>query len=166
MTFFILNCLSFILKSNIFQVCNTCGENLPLIKYKWQKNRPNPRKICNLCKSRRDNKNLSPERILKKKEYRKEYRISGRLKDAWEKNKYGVCKKELDYNHCLICGSEKRLHIDHCHKTGKFRALLCSKCNTGLGMFDEDIAKMECAIRYIKHWLKYENFDNIENNRI
>ena len=36
---------------------------------------------------------------------------------------------------CFLCGKthpERRLHVDHCHDTGKVRGLLCSNCNSGL----------------------------------
>lgn len=42
---------------------------------------------------------------------------------------------------CAICGitpTEKRqLHVDHCHSTGRVRALLCSPCNTQLGSYEK-----------------------------
>lgn len=43
---------------------------------------------------------------------------------------------------CAICGSNnngKALHIDHDHKTGKVRALLCAFCNHGLGYIENSI---------------------------
>jgi hypothetical protein len=41
---------------------------------------------------------------------------------------------------CFIClgGDRKRLSADHCHKTGKRRHLLCTRCNTVLGLIKED----------------------------
>lgn len=59
---------------------------------------------------------------------------------------------------CLICestgrgGRSKRyqLFVDHCHKTGKVRGLLCMKCNSAIGYFDEDIARMKSAISYLE----------------
>ena len=53
---------------------------------------------------------------------------------------------------CAICETKlhnKNTHIDHCHSTGKVRALLCSRCNQGIGLFDEDPAMLEKARLYI-----------------
>lgn len=56
---------------------------------------------------------------------------------------------------CDICGGEpdgrwKSLNIDHCHRTGKLRGLLCSKCNRAIGYFADDPKLLEAAIRYLK----------------
>lgn len=41
------------------------------------------------------------------------------------------------------------VHVDHCHKTGKFRGVLCHTCNTGLGKFADDHARLLRASEYI-----------------
>ncbi len=62
-------------------------------------------------------------------------------------------------NKCAICGLEEtrkfkkretKLCIDHNHKTGEVRALLCHGCNTAIGKFKENIELMERAIAYLK----------------
>lgn len=55
---------------------------------------------------------------------------------------------------CLICKNEFKdknaPHLDHNHKTGLVRGMLCTRCNTGLGLFKDDIQNLENAIAYLK----------------
>lgn len=55
---------------------------------------------------------------------------------------------------CAICGIhqfelKKRFSVDHCHRTGKIRGLLCGNCNKGLGMFADDTGIVESALYYL-----------------
>lgn len=63
--------------------------------------------------------------------------------------------------YCAICDVE--LHpvwaevplmdkavVDHNHKTGAFRALLCRHCNTGLGSFKDSVSLLELAADYLR----------------
>jgi len=55
-------------------------------------------------------------------------------------------------NQCAICGKDRPLVLDHCHKTGKIRAALCGACNSGLGMFQDDPDVLCKALAYVlKH---------------
>lgn len=54
---------------------------------------------------------------------------------------------------CAICGKAITLHaaeVDHDHLTGKVRELLCSSCNTGLGMFADSRLTLLSALRYLE----------------
>jgi hypothetical protein len=57
---------------------------------------------------------------------------------------------------CAICGTDKPagngkiFAIDHDHKTGLVRGLLCYACNVGLGFFKDNVGVMEKAIQYLK----------------
>lgn len=58
-------------------------------------------------------------------------------------------------NSCAICSggpdaSGKTFAVDHCHKTGKIRSLLCRGCNVGIGNLRDDPDLLEKAARYIK----------------
>ncbi len=53
---------------------------------------------------------------------------------------------------CKICGRIDLMHIDHDHISGTIRGLLCVKCNTGLGQFNEDPDLMTRATEYLKYW--------------
>lgn len=74
---------------------------------------------------------------------------------------YGITLEEYETlliqqgNSCAIClkphGEDgiDRLYVDHCHSTGKIRGLLCFKCNTALGHFNDDAHLVEKALGYI-----------------
>lgn len=56
---------------------------------------------------------------------------------------------------CAICRlrpsrRSRRMAVDHCHTSGAIRGLLCGPCNTGLGSFKDDVARLEQAILYLK----------------
>lgn len=74
-----------------------------------------------------------------------------------------VYKKILDEqnNVCAICklpesiintvsGKKLDLAVDHNHKTGKIRGLLCGKCNKALGVFNDDASYLLKVIDYLK----------------
>ncbi len=50
---------------------------------------------------------------------------------------------------CAICKRLGTLHVDHCHKSGAVRGLLCRECNLALGYAKDDPARLEAAIRYL-----------------
>ena len=42
--------------------------------------------------------------------------------------------------------------IDHCHKTGKIRGLLCDTCNRALGLFKDDIQMLKNSVAYLEKY--------------
>jgi hypothetical protein len=81
------------------------------------------------------------------------------VQDRRLKQKYGISNNDYKQlqdsqeNKCAICNrkqNNKRLAVDHNHKTGKVRGLLCEKCNRALGMFCDDIYLLEKAATYLK----------------
>jgi Recombination endonuclease VII len=74
---------------------------------------------------------------------------------------YGLTDSEYDEmvrqqgEVCRICGKKEttrkgKLHVDHSHRTGKVRGLLCGRCNGGLGCFDDSQEMLNKAIEYLK----------------
>ncbi len=66
---------------------------------------------------------------------------------------------EKQGNRCAICRSDDpskftagnvNWAVDHDHRTGKIRGLLCSRCNRGLGLFLDDVQIISRAIEYLK----------------
>ncbi len=65
-----------------------------------------------------------------------------------QQNLCGICKQPEQLKQ--FTGTIKPLSVDHCHKTGQVRMLLCNSCNVGLANFKENINTMWNAIQYIK----------------
>ncbi len=72
--------------------------------------------------------------------------------------KYGIDADDYDLllwvqgGACAICQdtpADGRLSVDHCHETGVVRGLLCSPCNTALGMMKDDVERLRRAINYL-----------------
>lgn len=57
--------------------------------------------------------------------------------------------KAYQFNLCAICLSSAPTCLDHDHSTGLARGLLCTPCNTGLGMFRDNPVFMQLAAAYI-----------------
>lgn len=78
-------------------------------------------------------------------------------------HKYNLSKERLNQIYtiqegkCKICGNKHELiskhnglYIDHCHKTGKVRGLLCKSCNSLLGYAYDNIEILKNAIIYLQ----------------
>ena len=76
------------------------------------------------------------------------------------KNKYGITEEDYDNFYveqngcCAICNKHqskinRRLSVDHNHKTGKVRGLLCDNCNCGIGNLKDKVSNLESAIIYL-----------------
>ncbi len=65
-----------------------------------------------------------------------------------------VALAATQYGKCAICGAKPtgKLHVDHSHKNGKNRGLLCFTCNMGLGYFKENKKSLKRAVTYLELW--------------
>lgn len=83
------------------------------------------------------------------------------------KSQYGISLEEYNLMYekqggvCAIClkpeksidkrtGKIYNLSVDHCHNTSKVRGLLCIKCNTGIGKFDDNTQTLLNAVKYLR----------------
>lgn len=125
--------------------CPTCGET-NIEKFYVDKNGKRTNKYCRECHKAVCNKRWHARSAL----------------DRWASRnyKYNVTKEfllelyEKQNGKCAICGEEPKtvrgLHVDHCHKTGAVRGLLCHGCNTGIGALRDDPIVIKKALSYLK----------------
>ena len=128
--------------------CAICMLEHPVSNFYWGNGYPGG--YCKECskktttQGRRDN----PERRLVNRRRRLVY-------------KFGITHEQYDAMHwrqsgvCAICRSDKtwgdrRLSVDHCHKTGRVRDLLCSQCNSALGNFHDSLPLLQRAMEYLR----------------
>ncbi len=73
-------------------------------------------------------------------------------KDRKRAAKYGLTLEEFRSmpKCCEVCGSEDLLCIDHDEKTKEVRGILCSQCNTALGLLKEDPGRIRLLALYIE----------------
>ena len=100
------------------------------------------------------------EREIKRRWY---HRNKKKNKAHQLKYKFGITIEDFDRmvesqnGLCAICEGENvkirgkvvALAVDHNHKTGKVRGLLCNGCNTSLGRF-KTIVMLKKAIKYLE----------------
>jgi hypothetical protein len=100
----------------------------------------------------------SPAGKIVRSRAKAKYRADGkqRVKDLYQR--YGLSVTDYaallqaQVGTCAICGkpSVKPLHVDHNHTTGSVRGLLCFKCNSGLGMFSDNVQILLKAVAYLR----------------
>lgn len=138
-------------KTSEFRRCSTCKQASPAVVFSHNQN------VCNSCKSEYRKRWYEKQ---KSKDYvgflAKQATVLRRNVLLRKLQKYELT--EVQYNElvskgCAICGGPPRgrgrYHFDHDHQTGKFRGLLCTKCNTGLGQFNENRALLIKALNYL-----------------
>ena len=122
------------------RTCKGCGEDKPL--FDFQQLKYNTRRFnCKACRVK------EAVDIRFKKTYGITYA------------EYEEKRKEVEYC-CEICGkheedhSRGKLFVDHDHDTGKYRGLLCTQCNSALGMVYDNIGILQNMIDYLQ---KHDN---------
>lgn len=135
--------------------CGKCKKWLPLDnfaknKIKWD----GLQERCSNCRREHWENKGKYTRILPSKEILKKKRRK------WIINSYGITEEEyenlLKYqdNKCAICGTtdwgRPSPCIDHNHKTGEVRGLLCNRCNRTLGLANDSFDLLNLMVEYLK----------------
>lgn len=135
------------------KICSSCKELKDLSCFSKAGRKQALRADCKTCNAKRYKEWKSKDR--------KNYLRSSTNSSL--KLKYGITLEEYetilsDQNYCCkICKTKKpgrkgvdRFAVDHCHKSSKVRGLLCMKCNTAIGLLNEDINLFLAAKEYLE----------------
>ncbi|MFP3967298.1 endonuclease VII domain-containing protein [Actinomadura fulvescens] len=82
-------------------------------------------------------------------------RTHGGQRNYMLKRRYGITVEDVERmaaeqgGVCIICLRSDPKHVDHGHKTGKVRGLLCFSCNGALGQFGDDVERLRAAAKYL-----------------
>lgn len=155
------------------KMCTKCGIEKPLAEFgKDRSARDGLHQQCLMCKrlARKRWRELHPEEAREQFRLWSETNYSKHLarNRQWQTgnrdkmhasmlmSRYKLTPMEYQRMHdaqkgmCLICGDASKLVVDHKHdETKKVRALLCTRCNTGLGLFRENVDILLAAIGYL-----------------
>lgn len=135
------------------KTCRACGEIKSLDDFHKGPGAGNKQGNCKSCQVR-----LNRERVERDPE---KYRVMQKRNHL--RKKYGLSLEEYQElfdrqgGRCAICregpdGAGRKyghLNVDHDHDTGLVRGLLCSRCNTALGLLRDDLEIVYAAEAYL-----------------
>ena len=136
--------------------CNKCNSILPIESFRTRKNGNNLNYVlttCKKCETKINNNN--PNQKIACLKYRSKDLSKYKKKMKRIERVYNISTNEYEtllnkYNGlCHTCKKAKATDLDHCHKTGKVRGLLCNKCNMSLGLLKDDIDVLKNLIKYL-----------------
>ena len=136
------------LYSDLYRTCMTCGVEKQITEFYMRDKKTGRRhSACKECDKARvkARHQANPERT-RNNDLKRNYGITLQEHQEMYKNQNGVCaicKGEGD-------GKWKKLCVDHDHKTGKVRQLLCRNCNMVLGQVGDNANLLEEMIKYLQ----------------
>lgn len=120
------------------KTCSKCKKTFPATLEYFHRNHGKLRSSCKSCERKR--------------------RRAQHLKSLYniDCSEYGKLLAKQGYK-CAICDKKlkkskkegKHAAVDHCHKTGKIRGILCHQCNRGLGMLGDTLCQLKKAVKYL-----------------
>ncbi len=127
------------------KVCQTCKKHKPRTEFYGGGSYPR----CKTCDKEAGAK-YKTESPVKFEHSRNKKRLKHAYGLEWEDY---LELSETQDNVCKICGRGNKgwlLAVDHCHKTGRIRGLLCNTCNRALGLFQDNPELTDKATNYLK----------------
>ena len=134
--------------------CSKCRDEKPLEAFgKKRYNKDGLNHYCKECERARSKKKYARPEIKERKKWYQIKKLYGLTKEEY------LAKLETQGGKCMICENDlmldKKTHVDHCHKTGKVRDILCNDCNLLVGIVEKVIdGDLNKVIDYITNHRK------------
>lgn len=134
-------------------VCGDCGAEKDRSEFYVDRRRPRGlHTYCKDCCKRRAKGRYASDPEGHKRRHREWVaKNPDRVKKHKIKSAFGLEPEAYDAmpKVCVICGSTQSLCVDHSHRTGRVRGILCAPCNRGLGQFRDDPTLILRAADYL-----------------
>ncbi|NGM13027.1 endonuclease VII domain-containing protein [Verrucosispora sp. WMMA2044] len=123
--------------------CADCGSVKPLIDF--PRNRADSSGYATYCKPCHNTRTSETKQ-----------RLYGGNREYHLRRRYGIGQREFDEllaeqgGLCAVCGDPDPEHVDHDHRTGWVRGILCFNCNGGLGQFRDSPTRLARAVTYLR----------------
>lgn len=143
------------------KTCRRCKESKQVAAYYLKAGRPNS-STCIPCTGELKREKWAQDPDFYRRQNRESYRKDPNKYRRYDlKKTYGITVAEYQAlfsgqsGRCRICERHqlefnKALAVDHCHKTGAIRGLLCSACNCALGLLKDDITRARALVAYLQ----------------
>lgn len=147
--------------STLTKQCYTCKEHKQADEFNKKKQaKDGLHPSCKECKNAHERKHRDPG-YSRKTNLKRSYGMSLSDYQRMFETQGGVCAICKQPERVVRRGRLINLSVDHCHKTGVVRGLLCSSCNRGIGKLKDSPAILKNALLYL---LDYEVYvDEHEN---
>jgi len=138
------------------ETCNICKETMLITKMiKDKKSKTGYGKRCKNCRREQQRRRIEEnpehyEAIWRRQHLKNRYGITPEDYEVMLKEQKGKCA--ICDRHGQSPGNKRLLDVDHCHKTGKIRGLLCNRCNQSMGKVKDDIDLLKKFLAYLIGW--------------
>jgi hypothetical protein len=139
---------------NHMKTCHKCGRDKTEDEFQKRTDTGKLRNDCRECRSADNLRRYHTKTSTREATARASYKYVLKKRYGITLDQYCAIH-EAQRGRCAICGTEscatgKRLAVDHCHKTGKIRGLLCQACNTAIGKLKDDPDLIRRAASYVE----------------
>lgn len=131
------------------KICIGCEKSLPVTEYKNQGISKYRRSRCYPCHQLQKAEWSRRTNSARKGNLKSKYGLTLEQYDILVQKQQGVCAICKLPEKAIQRGKICSLSVDHCHRTGRVRALLCNNCNTSLGLLKENVDIVSSLYQYI-----------------